>query len=131
MILDRFGAEFQHASDRLVLCPCTSRSVAALDQAGLADKDIQTRSSIIHRFDWGDPRGQYQAGNIINVTVRDVDRSTLQLSQCRIAPSLLAMRYDDLANMFAIFEVAVSSSGLFERKNGINDGIDAVDGDEL
>jgi len=68
----------------LLLCPCTSRSVAALDQAGVADEDIQIRSLIIHRLDWGDRKGQHQAGNTIDVTVRDVDRGTVQLSQCRV-----------------------------------------------
>ena len=52
-----------------------AKIVAALNRAGIADKDIQTRSLTIQRLDWGDRKGQYQAGNIINVTVRDVDRA--------------------------------------------------------
>ena len=52
-----------------------AKIVAALNQAGIADKDIQTRSLTVQRVDWGDRKGQYQAGNIINVTVRDVDRA--------------------------------------------------------
>lgn len=52
-----------------------AKIVAALNGAGIADKDIQTRSLTVQRLDWGDRKGQYQAGNIINVTVREVDRA--------------------------------------------------------
>lgn len=47
--------------------------VAALRQLGIADKDIQTRAMNVQRVDWGDRKGQYQASNIVNVTVRNVD----------------------------------------------------------
>lgn len=53
----------------------TAKLVSALNQAGVADKDIQTRSLTVQRLDWGDRKGQYQAGNIINVTVRQMDRA--------------------------------------------------------
>lgn len=53
-----------------------AKIVAALNQAGIADKDIQTRSLTVQRLDWGDRKGQYQAGNIINVTVRNVDQAS-------------------------------------------------------
>lgn len=49
--------------------------VAALKQAGIAEKDIQTRAMNVQRLDWGDRKGQYQASNIVNVTVRKVDRA--------------------------------------------------------
>jgi len=49
--------------------------VAALRQAGVAEKDIQTRSVGVQRIDYGDRRGQYQASNVVAVTVRDVDRT--------------------------------------------------------
>lgn len=52
-----------------------SKIIAALHQVGIADKDIQTRSLSVQRLDWGDRKGQYQASNILNVTVRDVDRA--------------------------------------------------------
>ena len=52
-----------------------AKIVVALNQAGIADKDIQTRSLTVQRLDWGDRKGQYQAGNVINVIVRDVDRA--------------------------------------------------------
>jgi uncharacterized protein YggE len=48
--------------------------VAALKELGIAEKDIQTRTTSVQRIDWGDRRGQYQASNIVNVTVRDVDK---------------------------------------------------------
>jgi len=53
-----------------------AKVVTALHQAGITDRDIQTRSLTVQRIDWGDRKGQYQAGNIINVTVRDVDRAS-------------------------------------------------------
>ena len=51
-----------------------AKVVTALNQAGIADRDIQTRSLTVQRLDWGDRKGQYQAGYIINVAVRNVDR---------------------------------------------------------
>ncbi|WP_022683839.1 SIMPL domain-containing protein [Sphingobium bisphenolivorans] len=52
-----------------------AKIVAALRMTGIADKDIQTRSFSVQRVDWGDRKGLYQASNIINVTVRNVDRA--------------------------------------------------------
>jgi uncharacterized protein YggE len=49
--------------------------VNALRQVGIAEKDVQTRAMNVQRLDWGDRKGQYQASNIVNVTVRDVDRA--------------------------------------------------------
>jgi uncharacterized protein YggE len=47
--------------------------VAALKQLGIPEKDIQTRAVNVQRVDWGDRKGQFQASNIVNVTVRKVD----------------------------------------------------------
>lgn len=49
--------------------------VAALREAGVAENDIQTRNVSVQRIDYGDRRGQYQASNIVAVTVRDIDRT--------------------------------------------------------
>lgn len=49
--------------------------VAALKAAGVAEKDIQTRTVSVQRIDYGERRGQYQASNIVAVTVRDVDKT--------------------------------------------------------
>lgn len=49
--------------------------VSALEQIGIAQKDIQTRALTVQRLDWGDRKGQYQASNVVSVTVRDVDRA--------------------------------------------------------
>jgi uncharacterized protein YggE len=49
--------------------------VLSLKELGIAEKDIQTRAVNVQRVDWGDRRGQFQASNIINVTMRDVDRA--------------------------------------------------------
>jgi uncharacterized protein len=50
--------------------------VAALKEAGVAEEDIQTRSVGVQRVDYGDRRGQYQASNVVVVTVRDIDRTS-------------------------------------------------------
>jgi uncharacterized protein YggE len=49
--------------------------VTALRAAGVAEKDIQTRAVGVQRIDYGDRKGQYQASNIVSVTVRDVNRA--------------------------------------------------------
>ncbi len=49
--------------------------LAALKAAGVAEKDIQTRAVNIQRIEWGDRKGQYQASNIVAVTVRDIARA--------------------------------------------------------
>jgi len=41
----------------------------------VAEKDIQTRTVGVQRIDYGDRRGQYQASNVVAVTVRDVDET--------------------------------------------------------
>ena len=47
--------------------------LAALRQAGIAEKDVQTRALSIQRLEWGDRKGQFQASNTVNVTVRNGD----------------------------------------------------------
>lgn len=59
--------------------------VDALAQAGIVEKDIQTRSLNVQRIDWGDRKGQYQASNVINVTVRDVDRASTAITAATAA----------------------------------------------
>ena len=49
--------------------------IAALKAAGIPERDIQTRTVGINRIEWGDRKGQYQASNIVAVTVRDVERT--------------------------------------------------------
>jgi uncharacterized protein YggE len=49
--------------------------VAALKAAGVTEKDMQTRTVSVQRIDYGERRGQYQASNIVSVTVRDVDKT--------------------------------------------------------
>lgn len=48
---------------------------AALKALGIEDKDIQTRNVGVSRVEYGDRKGQYEASNIVVVTVRDVARS--------------------------------------------------------
>lgn len=45
--------------------------VEALEGSGIADSDIQTRAVTVRRIDYGDRRGQFQAANLVDVTVRD------------------------------------------------------------
>lgn len=48
--------------------------VDALEQQGVAEKDIQTQSIGINRIDYGPKKGQYQATNQVRVRVRNVDK---------------------------------------------------------
>lgn len=49
--------------------------VASLAKLGIEEKDIQTRAVSVDRIEWGDRKGQFQAVNTVNVTVRDVDKA--------------------------------------------------------
>jgi len=49
--------------------------VAALKQQGIPEEDIQTRSVGVQRIDYGDRKGQFQASNVVAVTVRDIDKT--------------------------------------------------------
>ena len=49
--------------------------VAALRQLGVAEKDIQTRAVTVRRIEYGDRKGQYQAANVVEVTMRNPDRA--------------------------------------------------------
>ena len=50
--------------------------VEALKAVGVAEKDIQTRAVAVNRIDYGDRRGQFQAANLVNVTLRDADKAS-------------------------------------------------------
>jgi uncharacterized protein YggE len=49
--------------------------VAALKGVGVDEKDIQTRAVTVNRIDYGDRRGQFQATNVVNVTVRQASKA--------------------------------------------------------
>ncbi len=49
--------------------------VGALAELGVAEKDIQTRAVTVRRIDWGERKGQFQAGNVVEVTLRDPARA--------------------------------------------------------
>lgn len=49
--------------------------VDALKEAGIPEKDIQTRTVGISKMDWGPHKGEFQASNVVAVTVRDIDRA--------------------------------------------------------
>lgn len=50
-----------------------AKLVAALKAAGIPEKDIQTRTVGITKLDWGPRKGQFQASNVVAVTVRKID----------------------------------------------------------
>ena len=49
--------------------------VGALRELGVAESDIQTRAVSIQRITYGDRRGQFQAANVVEVTLRDPSRA--------------------------------------------------------
>ena len=49
--------------------------VGALRDLGVEEKDIQTRAVSIQRITYGDRRGQFQASNVVEVTMRDPARA--------------------------------------------------------
>ena len=54
--------------------------VGALGKLGVEETDIQTRAVSVNRIDWGDRKGQFQAVNTVNVTVRNVERAGAAVS---------------------------------------------------
>lgn len=51
-----------------------NRVVGAVEAAGVAKDDVQTRSITLSRIDYGADRGRFQANNIVMVRVRNVER---------------------------------------------------------
>lgn len=49
--------------------------VGALRQLGVAERDIQTRNVSVQRIEYGPQRGQFQAANVVEVTLRDPDKA--------------------------------------------------------
>lgn len=49
--------------------------VGTLRQLGVAERDIQTRNVSVQRIDYGPQRGQFQATNVVEVTLRDPDKA--------------------------------------------------------
>jgi hypothetical protein len=52
-----------------------ARVLAALEQFGVKEEHVQTRSITLGRIDHGRDRGRYQANNLIEVRVRDIGRA--------------------------------------------------------
>ena len=48
--------------------------VAALRELGVGQDDIQTRAVSVRRIEWGDRKGQFQASNVVEVTMRSPDK---------------------------------------------------------
>lgn len=49
--------------------------VAALRELGVAERDIQTRTVSVQRIEYGPQRGQFQAANVVEVTLRNPDKA--------------------------------------------------------
>jgi uncharacterized protein YggE len=71
--VNSFAASARAASD--ANREAMDKVVAALREAGVPAKDIQTRALSVQRIEYGDRRGQYQASNIAVATVRDIERA--------------------------------------------------------
>ncbi|MEL7690873.1 SIMPL domain-containing protein [Citromicrobium bathyomarinum] len=71
--VENFGKTGKAASD--ANAKDIAKVVAALKEAGVPAKDIQTRTVGIQRIEYGDRKGQYQANNIVAVTVRQIDKA--------------------------------------------------------
>ena len=52
-----------------------NRVVAALQRLGVRGDDVQTRQIRLARIDYGRDRGRFQASNLIEVRIRDLDRA--------------------------------------------------------
>ena len=49
--------------------------VAALRALGVSERDIQTRMVSVQRIEYGSQRGQFQAANVVEVTLREPDKA--------------------------------------------------------
>lgn len=52
-----------------------NRVTAALRRLGVRPEDLQTRQITLARIDYGRDRGRFQANNLIEVRIRDLDRA--------------------------------------------------------
>jgi len=52
-----------------------NRVMAALQRLGVRAEDVQTRQITLARIDYGRDRGRYQANNLIEVRIRDLNRA--------------------------------------------------------
>ena len=52
-----------------------NRVVAALQRLGVRGDDVQTRQIRLARIDYGRDRGRFQASNLIEVRIRDINRA--------------------------------------------------------
>lgn len=76
--IESFGATGEAASS--ANRESIAKLLAALKGAGVPEADIQTRTLAIQRLDWGPRKGQYQASNIVAVTVREIARTDAALA---------------------------------------------------
>lgn len=53
--------------------------VSALIEAGVARDDLQTQQLGISRLDYGPNRGQFEASNVVNARIRDIDKASVAI----------------------------------------------------
>jgi uncharacterized protein len=52
-----------------------NKVAAALQRLGVGEDDLQTRSITLSRIDYGPNRGRFQASNLIDIRVKDIERA--------------------------------------------------------
>lgn len=57
-----------------------NRAVSAVEAAGVARDDVQTRSITLSRIDYGADRGRFQANNSVMVRVRNLERAAATIA---------------------------------------------------
>lgn len=57
-----------------------NRVVSAVEAAGVARDDVQTRSITLSRIDYGADRGRFQANNVVMVRVRNLERAAAAIA---------------------------------------------------
>ncbi len=70
--MESFGSTARTASE--ANGAAMGKVILALRALDIPARDMQTRTVGIQRIRYGDRKGQYQANNIVSVTMRDVDR---------------------------------------------------------
>lgn len=62
------GPEASEASAQKI-----NKLVAGIEALGVAKEDIRTRNVSVNRLDWGPNKGKFEAQNIVEVRIRDLD----------------------------------------------------------
>ena len=69
--ISAIGATGPAASDASAIK--INKLVASIEALGIAKEDIRTRNVSVNRLDWGPNKGKFEAQNIVEVRIRDLD----------------------------------------------------------